>query len=69
MAISPKWDVRLIHSGGFDKGGKTAIAVPSLDKLPSVLDTLITAVRNGEFDEALAQVAKQATPTKPKKAV
>src|SRR5664279_2480770 len=31
--------------------GKTAIAVPSLDKLPSVIDTLITAVRNGELDE------------------
>jgi hypothetical protein len=28
----------------FDKG-KTAIAVPSLDKLPAVIDKLITAVR------------------------
>jgi hypothetical protein len=27
---------------------KTAIAIPSLDKLPTVIDTLITAVRNGE---------------------
>ena len=52
----------------FDKGGKTAIAVPSLDKLPSVIDTLITAVRNGELDEQLAQAAKQATPKKPRKA-
>jgi len=51
----------------FDKG-KTAIAVPSLDKLPSVIDTLITAVRNGELDEQLAQAAKQATPKKPRKA-
>jgi hypothetical protein len=51
----------------FDKG-KTAIAVPSLDKLPSVIDTLITAVRNGELDEQLAQAAKQATPKKSKKA-
>ena len=47
---------------------KTAIAVASLDKLPAVIDTLITAVRNGELDEQLAQAAKQATPKKPKKA-
>ena len=47
---------------------KTAIAVPSLDKLPAVIDTLITAVRNGELDEQLAQAAKQATPKKAKKA-
>jgi hypothetical protein len=47
---------------------KTAIAVPSLDKLPSVIDTLITAVRNGELDEQLAQAAKQAPPKKPRKA-
>ncbi len=37
----------------FEKG-KTAIAVSSLDKLPSVIDTLITAVRNGELDQQLA---------------
>ena len=36
----------------FEKG-KAAIAVPSLDKLPTVIDTLITAVRNGELDEML----------------
>jgi hypothetical protein len=47
---------------------KTAIAVASLDKLPSVIDTLITAVRNGELDEQLAHAAKQATPKKSKKA-
>jgi hypothetical protein len=47
--------------------GKTAIAVAALDKLPSVIDTLITAVRNGELDEALAHAAKQATPKKPRK--
>ena len=35
--------------------GKAAIAVPSLDKLPSIIDTLIAAVRNGELDEQLAQ--------------
>ena len=37
----------------FEKG-KPAIAVASLDKLPSVIDTLITAVRNGELDQQLA---------------
>jgi hypothetical protein len=42
----------------FDKG-KAAIAVPSLDKLPSVIDTLIAAVRNGELDEQLAQASAQ----------
>jgi hypothetical protein len=36
----------------FEKG-KAAIAVPSLDKLPSVIDTLITAVLNGELDEQI----------------
>jgi hypothetical protein len=42
----------------FEKG-KAAIAVPSLDKLPSVIDTLIAAVRNGELDEQLAQASAQ----------
>ena len=41
----------------FEKG-KAAIAVPLLDKLPSVIDTLITAVRNGELDEQLGQSSK-----------
>ncbi|MFY9957234.1 DUF6641 family protein [Bradyrhizobium sp.] len=41
----------------FEKG-KAAISVPSLDKLPSVIDTLITAVRNGELDEQLVQGSK-----------
>jgi hypothetical protein len=47
---------------------KTVIAVPSLDKIPTVIDTLVAAVRNGELDEQLAQAAKQATPRKPRKA-
>ena len=34
----------------FEKG-KAAIAVPSLDKLPSVIDTVIAAVRSGELDD------------------
>ena len=34
----------------FEKG-KAAIAVPSLDKLPALIDTLIGAVRAGELDD------------------
>ena len=49
----------------FEKG-KAAIAVPSLDKLPSVIDTVISAVRAGELDEQLAQASAQATPKKAK---
>jgi hypothetical protein len=41
----------------FEKG-KAGIAVASLDKLPALIDTLITAVRNGELDEQLTQAAK-----------
>ncbi len=36
----------------FEKG-KAAIVVPSMDKLPAVIDTLIKAVRAGELDEQL----------------
>ena len=38
----------------FEKG-KPAIAVSSLDKLPSVIDTLITAIHNGELDQQFAE--------------
>jgi hypothetical protein len=41
----------------FEKG-KNAIAVPSLDKIPLVIDILMTAVRNGELD---AQAKKPPT--------
>jgi hypothetical protein len=51
----------------FEKG-KAAIAVPTLDKLPTVIDTLITAVRNGELDHQLADASKQASPRKTKRA-
>ena len=44
----------------FEKG-KNAIAVPSLDKMPLVIDILITAVRNGELDDQLAQAKKPPT--------
>jgi hypothetical protein len=41
----------------FEKG-KTAIVVPSKDRLVATLDTLIKGVRAGELDEHLAQQAK-----------
>jgi hypothetical protein len=47
----------------FEKG-KNAIAIPGLDKVPLVIDILITAVRNGELDEQLAQTKKPATMVK-----
>jgi hypothetical protein len=40
----------------FEKGN-AAIVVPSLDKLPSVIDTVITSVRNGELDQQLAEAS------------
>ncbi len=43
----------------FEKG-KAAIAVSSLDKLSTIIDTLIAAVRNGELDQQLAGASKQA---------
>jgi hypothetical protein len=46
----------------FEKG-KPGIAVPSPDKLSSTIDTLITAVRNGELDQHL--VKPQAKPASP----
>jgi hypothetical protein len=50
----------------FEKG-KAAIAVPSMERLPVIIDTLITAVRNGELDEQLAQASAQARPPKGKR--
>src|SRR6516164_1582193 len=52
----------------FEKG-KNAIAVSSLDKLPLVIDILITAVRNGELDPQLAQPKKPETVPKDLKTV
>jgi hypothetical protein len=40
---------------------KAGIAVPSKDKLPGVVDTLISAVRAGELDDMFAQAS---APTK-----
>jgi hypothetical protein len=50
----------------FEKG-KTAIGVPSLDKLPAVIDTLITAVRNGELEQ-FGEASTHAYPRKSKRA-
>ena len=36
-------------------------------KLPSVIDTLIIAIRNGETDRQLAEASKQANPRKSKR--
>lgn len=47
--------------------GKSAIVVPSFDKLPSVIDTIIAAVRAGELDPQLAVASKQATAPKRKR--
>jgi hypothetical protein len=47
----------------FEKG-KNAIAVPSLNKMPLIIDILITAVRNGELDAQLAQAKKPPTALK-----
>jgi hypothetical protein len=41
----------------FEKG-KAGIVVPSKNKLPTVIDTLIAAVRAGKLDELFSQAAK-----------
>jgi Family of unknown function (DUF6641) len=51
----------------FEKG-KAAIAVPTKEKLPTVIDTLIGAIRAGELDDILAQASKQRPFLKAKKA-
>lgn len=50
----------------FEKG-KAAISVASLDKLPAVIDALIKAVRAGELDEQLKQLAKWGKSALPRK--
>ncbi len=45
----------------FEKG-KAAIAVPSMEKLPGVIDTLIKAIRAGELDEQINQSTKFGRP-------
>jgi hypothetical protein len=43
----------------FEKG-KSAVSVPAKDKLPTVITTLIEAVRAGELDDILAQAKRPA---------
>jgi hypothetical protein len=52
----------------FEKG-KAGIVVPFKDKLPTVIDTLIAAVRAGELDDLFSQAAKTGTIGKVRKAV
>ena len=56
--MSTKFGAKLIE---FEKG-KTGIVVPSKDKLPTVINTLIEAVRAGELDELFSQAAKRSGP-------
>jgi uncharacterized protein DUF6641 len=51
----------------FEKG-KAGIVVPSKDKLPAVIDTLIAAVKAGELDDLFSQAAKTGSIGKAKKA-
>jgi len=51
----------------FEKG-KSAVSVPSMDKLPAVITTLIEAVRAGELDDVLAHASKGRGFQKAKKA-
>ena len=45
--------IRLAKMVEFSKG-QTAVSAPSPEKLLTVIDTLIAAVRNGELDAQLA---------------
>jgi hypothetical protein len=45
----------------FEKG-KAAIAVASMDKLPSVIDSLIKAIRAGELDDQIKQLSNFGRP-------
>lgn len=51
----------------FEKG-KAGILVPSKEKLPAVIDTLIAAVRAGELDDLFSHAAKTGTIGKAKEA-
>jgi hypothetical protein len=51
----------------FEKG-KAGIAVQSRDKLPALIDALVSAVQAGELDELLARSAKPVGGAKARKA-
>jgi hypothetical protein len=64
VVMSIKFGARPIE---FEKG-KAGIAVGSKEKLPAVIDTLITAVRAGELDDLFSQAAKTGVVGKSRKA-
>jgi hypothetical protein len=64
IVMSVKFGAKPIE---FEKG-KAGILVPSKEKLPAVIDTLIAAVRAGELDDLFAQVAKTGSIGKARKA-
>jgi hypothetical protein len=64
VVISIKFGAKSIE---FEKG-KAGIVAPSKDKLPAVIDTLISAVRAGELDDLFNQAAKTGSIGKARKA-
>jgi hypothetical protein len=64
LVMSIKFGAKPIE---FEKG-KAGIVVPSKEKLPTVIDTLISAVRAGELDELFSQAAKTGAIGKARKA-
>ena len=64
IVLTVRYGFRTIE---FEKG-KAGIAVPSKDKLVSIIDTMIAAVRAGELDEVLAQQSKARAAPKARKA-
>jgi hypothetical protein len=64
IVMSVKFGARPIE---FEKG-KDGIVVPSKDKLPAVIDTLIAAVRAGELDDLFNLAAKTGAIGKARKA-
>jgi hypothetical protein len=64
VVMSVKFGAKPIE---FEKG-KAGIVVPSKDKLPAVIDTLIAAVKAGELDDLFNLAAKTGSIGKAKKA-
>jgi hypothetical protein len=54
VVMSVKFGAKPIE---FEKG-KAGIAVPSKDKLPALIDSLIAATKAGELDEMLKKATK-----------
>ena len=63
--MSFKFGAKIIEFGW----GRAGIVVPSREKLPAVIDTLIAPVRTGEMDELFSQAAKTGSIGKPRKAL